>query len=762
MLIAHDLETAENHAETVEELYLSGASITELPQFVFQMPKLRVLDISANYISESNLRLSELPQLKFLSLERMDLRRVPAGLFALEGLENLRLNKNDLWGLPNELVELKSLRVLEAAHCTLKSFPESLCQLQHLESLKLCNNGLTSLPEAIAGLRSLKFLNISDNQIFRLPSELALLTELSNVMLENNDLQLGYDAGIAQDFSRFLKQTANGKLPAHERQVLAEVMLGNLDTLAQREPMEVLQALDTTFSEVRKWAPEALYPALPDPFVDGPPETICMLGQFPGLHKTKVTQQLKAMRIKVSSKPRGKNCVVIAGDRPGKRIATALKRGCKIGVEGHLSDFLAREEGQYLAAGKGGNNLMVANVLQMLRSGNTETVRLALNLMAGGGIPKDVHSDLAGLSLFGRDSIDPVTDFLAEHGPKRLHRFLEMVKKTVPDMDGSVELDESEALKMVLRHPEIDRVVLLRHAIKGGKTYQLGFSEVLDLPVPLQKEMLTEILNHGALEFNNIGLRHFPPAFINLSGLKSLSLDGNNIEELPSDIGMMKSLCSLSLSGNHLRELPESFYNLDQLDNLNLGDNRFHEVSDALGKMKSLQNLMLHTNPLDRLPESFTEQNQLKFLDLRSAFRNGVPELVSHIKGITMLGMEDCGIENLDHWRPTWEKIVWLSLDQNPLSTIPEWIGDHQSLVTLSLNECPANRLPKSIRGAKNLATLGLPAARHLDWIQVCEIIDSLPKLEVVYYDSSADPGTISYLTKGRSQISFYSYDPQK
>lgn len=762
MLIAHDLDTAEKYAETVEELYLSGSDLVEWPRFIQHMPNLRVLDISNNRIRATHLKFSGMDQLRFLSLASMGLAGLPPELLTLESLENLRVSHNDFYWLPDTLADLKGLRVLEATHCLIDSFPVSLCQFPNLETLNLSNNELSSLPPAISGLRQLNFLNISNNKIFRLPSELALLPKLNEVLLEYNNLDLIFNLDIAEDLSRFLKQTANGKLSPEKRQIFMEVVTGQLPALAGRSAKEVVQALDAPYAEVRKRAPEVLYPALPDPFADGSPKSVCMLGQFPGLHKTKATRQLKSMQIEVSSKPHGDNCVVIAGDRPGKRLAVAFELGCKVGVESHLADFLAHQEGQYLSAGKGSGSPMVANILQMLRTGNPETLQLALNLMASGGIPKDVISELVGLSMFDRKNKFVVGEFLETHGSKRINRYL----KTIPEVvksNGGINLSAAkDALEMILRHPELDRVVLLRHAVKGVGMDQFGFAEVLELPEPLQKDLLPLMMTGETLSFFGMKLPRFPRACIQLPGLTNLILDRNKIEDLPADISQMVQLNSLSLSSNHIQVLPQSFCDLPALATLHLQDNRLHELPEAIGKMKSLQSLVLANNPLKKLPKSLAEADTLRYLNLSQVFRDGVPEMISQIDGLESVNLEDCGITNLDDWHPTWQNMNSLALPHNPLERIPEWVGEQRNLRLLDFSHCPANRLPESLRGMQQLEYLGLPMAKNLDWDQVDQILRSIPSLIKVYYDRSANPGMVSKLSRGRRGIRFDGYKLKK
>ncbi|MEM6272293.1 MAG: hypothetical protein AAF998_22840, partial [Bacteroidota bacterium] len=63
MLAVHDLRTAEQYADQIRELYLPQAGLTALPEFVYDLPALKVLDLSGNPIAWSTLQFDRLSQL---------------------------------------------------------------------------------------------------------------------------------------------------------------------------------------------------------------------------------------------------------------------------------------------------------------------------------------------------------------------------------------------------------------------------------------------------------------------------------------------------------------------------------------------------------------------------------------------------------------------------------------------------------------------------------------------------------------------------
>ena len=73
----------------------------------------------------------------------------------------------------------------------------------------------------------------------------------------------------------------------------------------------------------------------------------------------------------------------------------------------------------------------------------------------------------------------------------------------------------------------------------------------------------------------------------------------------------------LSLDSNQVADVPESIGNLTQLRSLGLGDNQLTDVPESIGNLTQLQTLDLRSNQLTDLPESIGNLTQLQWLNLR-------------------------------------------------------------------------------------------------------------------------------------------------
>ncbi len=97
-------------------------------------------------------------------------------------------------------------------------------------------------------------------------------------------------------------------------------------------------------------------------------------------------------------------------------------------------------------------------------------------------------------------------------------------------------------------------------------------------------------------------IRHIQPGALP-KGLRWLVLTGNEIEELPPEIGACTQLQKLMLAGNRLGALPASLANCHRLELLRIAANRFEELPTWLLKMPRLSWLAYSGNPVSARSE---------------------------------------------------------------------------------------------------------------------------------------------------------------
>lgn len=166
---------------------LRDAGISEVPEKVFAVKNLRVLDLSQNKLLKLPAAVGRLSgTLKDLSIDRNKLKALPDALATLAKLESLSAANNSLASLPDAFGALGKLKKLTLSGNALRALPESMCACAALVTLDVSGNALGALPAGFGALASLVSADCSNNRIGALPAGLEGLRRLKELDLRSN------------------------------------------------------------------------------------------------------------------------------------------------------------------------------------------------------------------------------------------------------------------------------------------------------------------------------------------------------------------------------------------------------------------------------------------------------------------------------------------------------------------------------------------------------------------------------------------------
>lgn len=100
------------------------------------------------------------------------------------------------------------------------------------------------------------------------------------------------------------------------------------------------------------------------------------------------------------------------------------------------------------------------------------------------------------------------------------------------------------------------------------------------------------------LDLTNQGLKHLSPSIFTYLFLKELHLDNNYFHEIPKEIGTMRELEVLNISGNRLTNIPVQLCKCYRLRELDLSDNLIAFLPLEIGNIVGLEIVNLDNNPL--------------------------------------------------------------------------------------------------------------------------------------------------------------------
>lgn len=172
----------------LQVLELTGNDLTELPARIGQLKNLRELRADANRIERLPPTFDELTNLVVLSLSQNFLESLPPQIDRLTRLRSIYLGGNRLRALPRQIGNLPSLVFLHLTGNRLLELPAEMGRLGALRRLWLGFNDLVKLPPEIGDLSALTDLDLDDNKLISLPSEFGNLRSLERLSVRRNHL----------------------------------------------------------------------------------------------------------------------------------------------------------------------------------------------------------------------------------------------------------------------------------------------------------------------------------------------------------------------------------------------------------------------------------------------------------------------------------------------------------------------------------------------------------------------------------------------
>ncbi|XP_068099632.1 protein flightless-1 homolog [Hyperolius riggenbachi] len=163
-----------------------------IPDDIFQLDDLSVLDLSFNQLSECPRELENARNMLVLNLSHNSIDNIPNQLFInLTDLLYLDLSDNKLDSLPPQMRRLVHLQTLilnnnPLLHAQLRQLP-AMIALQTLH-LRNTQRSQSNLPTSLEGLVNLIDVDLSMNELTRVPECLYTLTSLKRLNLSSNQI----------------------------------------------------------------------------------------------------------------------------------------------------------------------------------------------------------------------------------------------------------------------------------------------------------------------------------------------------------------------------------------------------------------------------------------------------------------------------------------------------------------------------------------------------------------------------------------------
>lgn len=149
-------------ADSLEVLDLSGNALSELPDDLAKLRKLRIIFCSDNQFTELPEVLGSCPALSMIGFKANRIRTVSASALPTQ-LRWLTLTDNEIEALPEEIGRCTQLQKLMLAGNQLQTLPATLANCKRLELIRIAANQLNELPAWLFSLPRLAWLAYAGN-----------------------------------------------------------------------------------------------------------------------------------------------------------------------------------------------------------------------------------------------------------------------------------------------------------------------------------------------------------------------------------------------------------------------------------------------------------------------------------------------------------------------------------------------------------------------------------------------------------------------
>lgn len=567
--------------QALEFLAISYATALKIPTDITTLSKLTTLELYGLPKEMYCPEMANLKGLKRLSLRNCDLTEIPDFVFELSELEELDLAMNKIKVLDPKIKRLKKLRKLELTHNVLEAVPQELEYLTLLEELDLGGNKLTAIPEFFPVLTELRRLNLVNNALEKCPETIPTCQKLEKFAWMGNpfgdfpkvlfylDLKtlnpVNHDYGHRDNAETVLKVLRGCKKVVStdlQKEQIASIYQGNETAIKALSKSALLELLPLTQKVLQLQILKILYERDAQKLLDQPLKegaVVFFVGKIT-LKKSEVRALFKSYGIKYSTKYSAEVTHLVLGEN-AKKVELFLDSTAVLINEQNVQDYLQEMDTPYLLETEASEGLNIEHISSLLLSSDIDNVGLGIELLKGGGVPKELLTELFIVYKLCEDKNKKkaARELLKLNGSMALQKALKSRKKLTGyswSIKEAIEGTELEPWKIAqygcrTAYNEYKRSINLgltdapEDKAKDFAAYVLdkscsgGYLSLDDMNAKLIDYMYVRTDLKVFYSFNSLGLRNIPDGISALVNLREFSLMMSKIEKLPADFGQL-------------------------------------------------------------------------------------------------------------------------------------------------------------------------------------------------------------------------------
>jgi Leucine-rich repeat (LRR) protein len=215
------------------------------------------------------------------------------------------------------------------------------------------------------------------------------------------------------------------------------------------------------------------------------------------------------------------------------------------------------------------------------------------------------------------------------------------------------------------------------------------------------------------LTLDSIFMLGLPTEIGLLTNLTSLSLsDNSGIFALPTEIGLLQNLQELYLDNlDQLVTVPTQLGNLNQLTLFTASGSGLSPIPTLLGSLPRISTMRLNGCNISSFPTFISSLASLQLLELEDNTINAIPDSIQALTNLTTLSLASSNFQTFPTQILALTQLIMLtipSLGRNPNFSIPTQLGLLTSLTFLELRANSLKSLPSQIGSLTQLRELDL------------------------------------------------------
>jgi len=303
-------------------------------------------------------------------------------------------------------------------------------------------------------------------------------------------------------------------------------------------------------------------------------------------------------------------------------------------------------------------------------------------------------------------------------------------------------------------------VLIDRAVAEGWQELDLSGQELTELPVEIGKlkQLESLILGKKVEGYERVGsrllenvsgnnLKTLPLELLGLPNLRKLDISGNPLESIPDVVTQLLHLEELILIRVKLTQIPDAIAKLTNLTQLDLRNNQITEISEAIAKLTNLTQLNLDGNQITEISEAIAKLTNLTQLHLRNNQITEIPEAIADLTNLREFHLNNNKITQIPEVLAKLTNLRVLILYNNQITQIPEVLAKLTNLRVLILYNNQITQIPEVLTKLTNLTQLDLDSNQITQIPEALANLTNLTQLDLRNNEITQIPEALANLT---------------